>query len=38
VRQALARLVDEGELVEIDGRYAIVDPLFAELVRRDWRI
>jgi uncharacterized protein len=38
VQQALARLLDEGELVEASGGYAIVDPLFAELVRRDWRI
>jgi AAA+ ATPase superfamily predicted ATPase len=38
VKHALERLADEGELVADGGSYSIVDPMFAELVRRDWRV
>jgi len=36
-QKAIAALVDAGELVEVaGGGYRIVDPFFAELLRRDW--
>lgn len=33
---ALTKLLDSGEIIEREGAYRITDPLFAELVRRDW--
>lgn len=36
-RKALDALVDSGEVTVTDGRYVLVDPFFAELLRRNWR-
>lgn len=33
----LRKLVDSGEIVEREGSYTITDPLFAALIRRDWK-
>ena len=36
-RSAMDALIDAGEVVERDRSFRIVDPLFAELLRRDWK-
>jgi uncharacterized protein len=36
-REALDSLTDKGEIVREGGRYRLVDPLFAELLRRNWQ-
>lgn len=36
VAGAVNRLLDAGEVTETGGRYRIVDPLLAELIRRGW--
>ena len=38
VAGAIDRLLDAGEVVERDGAYRIVDPLLAELIRRNWSV
>ena len=36
-RQALNSLIDRGEVVRDGKRYHLVDPFFAELLRRNWQ-
>ena len=38
VAGAVNRLLDAGEVTEVDGAYRIVDPLLAELIRRSWSV
>jgi hypothetical protein len=35
-QNAVKKLIDAGEIIEQDAGYRIVDPFFAELVRRSW--
>lgn len=35
-RKALESLIDAGEVVRVDQQHRLVDPFFAELLRRNW--
>lgn len=38
VAGAVNRLLDAGEITDLGGTYRIVDPLLAELIRRNWSV